>query len=616
MEIFLIFRHLNPTETVYLKQQLDQKEGCIFYLPGLVNQDNFEGYTLDIIPPEVIKSANQKLLHDILGFGGLKLGDSQIGELFHIEGLPLWHYQRFRIFYRLQQTFQIRSALNYFNQRSNRISCYCLQDKSDFSDLLTDDINIINVTSSSPQVKNYKGVLNYSIFYILRVLISILFPPRLKNKKHVIVDRSLKQYCRHLLTLEPKLDNYNLSHLFDLTGDDFLIISEVEPPKTTGTEKFRLQKEYFSGQGRKSRTIYGEFILSRGLLSPKLHLLKKRKTEELKRNIELTGSIEKTKEQALILNTFKGLGSTNSFFIFRHLAYQRFFSGKNFKTISAIDENSPATRCILDAARLNGCITIGIQHGNIGDSQPAYLYSLTDQKNKVMADLTLVWGKYWKNFLVAKGNYREEAVLITGQMRTDLIPRLLSRSAEFKARFTHKPMLAVFASQPIPDKSLRWQAAFDVFTAFANLDETDLIVKLHPAEREAKAYYQEIADKAGYKNPKFLYDVDLYELIAACDLLITCYSTVGGEAVYMGKPLIILDHHKIDLLGYHAEGVAWQATGSESLGMLVKKILTKELAPDTIKYAEFITKYACVIDGNATQRCLNAIRSAESDISR
>jgi hypothetical protein len=616
METFLIFRQLKTDEIVALKQQLDQKDRRVFYLPGLISKDDFEGYDLNILPSEIIRSANQNLLKEMLAFGDTPGKESTVSELLNIDGLPLWHYQRFRIFHRLQATFQIRYALKYFEEQNNRIICYCNQAKTDFSDLNNTDIHFITSDSPSASGKNYTGLLYYSIFFIIRVLISILLPPRNRNKKHLIIDRSFKQYCRHLLTLEPKQDNYNLSHLFDLSEDDFLIISEVEPPKTSGIEKFRLQKEFFSGQGRRSKTLYGEYILFRGLMSPSVHSLRKKKIRELQRISKLIGSELNTKEQELIFNAFIGLSSTNSFFILKHLAYKRFFNRNKFKTIAAIDENSPATRCILDAARLNGSITIGIQHGNISDSHPAYLYSELDQKNKVMADLTLVWGSYWKNFLETKGNFRADSIIITGQMRTDLIPRLLPGSSAFKARFTNKPKLIVFASQPIPDKSMRWQAAFDVFTVFAETADTELIVKLHPAERGAIAYYSEIAGQAGYKNLKFLYDVDLYELIAACDLLITCYSTVGGEAVYMGKPLIILDHHKSDLLGYHAEGVAWQATDATSLMILAKKILQNELSPDKNKYEEFISKYAYTIDGNATRRCLNAIRSVESDISR
>jgi hypothetical protein len=79
--------------------------------------------------------------------------------------------------------------------------------------------------------------------------------------------------------------------------------------------------------------------------------------------------------------------------------------------------------------------------------------------------------------------------------------------------------------------------------------------------------------------------------------------------------LIILDHYRTDLLGYHADGVAWQATDAESLKSISEGILQGELIPDKEKYAAFIHKYAFTIDGKATQRCLSAITGEVSDIS-
>lgn len=614
METILIFRKPGLDEIEEIRK-LHIPDTCrIFYLPGLIEPEIFPGFEVLPMPGQLIRDADRGLLSGILEFGDRHAGEASISKLLNLDGLPLWHYQRFRIYFRLQPVFRIRKVLKHFSQTAGAVFAYCSFAPGMFNDCLTPGIIIRARNEGVKQKKNYFALINYAVFFILRVLIGFLRPVGSEGRRHLVVDRAFRQYCRHLLTMQPKLDNYILSPLFDLSDNEFLILSEVEPPKTSGNAHFRLQKEYFNGQGRGNRTLYGEYILFRGLLSPRLYIRRKQLMDLLEKALKIIGLSKMSDEEKLIYEAFLGLNRTNAFFITKHLAYHYYFRNRRFATVASIDENSPATRCILDAARAHGSRIIGIQHGNIGDAQPAYLYTNTDRMNKIMADLTLVWGSHWKNVLVTRGNFSHDAVVITGQMRTDLIPKLLERSAEFRAKFTTRSHLAVFASQPMPDKALRWQAAYDVFTAFRDLEEVELVVKLHPAERESVGYYSEIARKAGLNQVRILYDVDLYELIAACDLLITCYSTVGGEAVYFGKPLIILDHHGDDLLGYHAEGVAWQVKDAGRLKIISDEVLQGRMKPDPEKYRDFIERYAFTIDGAATQRSLSAIRAAGDDI--
>ncbi|MCB9015603.1 MAG: UDP-N-acetylglucosamine 2-epimerase [Lentimicrobiaceae bacterium] len=607
METVLIFRQLSESEKGQLKQRLLDND-CLVVLksPDMLPAGLPDAQVLSL-PSGISVAAGQKLLNAILAFGDLTIEDSGIGKYFDMGNFPLWHYQRFRIFFMLRPLFVIKEAVEHYLQGSVRVVCYCHANEAE---AVRDFGNRLEVVSSKAvrAKKNYRALLSYSIYFLLRVLISWILKPNLAGKKHVVVDRSARQRCRHVISLKQKSDNYNLSPLFDLAGNDFLIISETEPPKTTGNGRFRMSLHYFAGLGRRSQTIYGEYILFRGLLSRGLKQKRRLMLQELQQKIEVVGAMDFNSNERLIFHSFVKLMPSASFYITKYLAFARFFEIHQPDTISAIDENSPSTRCMLDAARRNGALSIGIQHGNIGDGQPAYLYTQLDYLNQVMADYTLVWGEYWRDFLISKGNYPTDSVVVTGQMRTDIIPKMLHKSEDYRKAFSQGKPLVVFASQPIPDMNLRRQAAFDVFTAFKNQPQATLVVKLHPAERDAKAYYAAIAKEAGCTNYRIVYKVDLYELIAACDLLITCYSTVGTEAVYFGKPLIILDHHQEDLLGYKAEGVAWQAIDAETLESVSAGVLSGELYPDAEACRLFIQKYASSIDGKATERVLSFIQ--------
>ncbi|MCK5078526.1 MAG: CDP-glycerol glycerophosphotransferase family protein, partial [Bacteroidales bacterium] len=102
--------------------------------------------------------------------------------------------------------------------------------------------------------------------------------------------------------------------------------------------------------------------------------------------------------------------------------------------------------------------------------------------------------------------------------------------------------------------------------------------------------------------------VDLYLLISVCDILITCFSTVGTETIYFGKPLIILDHLKQDIQNYHKEGVALQASNEKELENHIANILSGKTSIDKEAYERFISKYAFAIDGKASERAIGFIR--------
>jgi hypothetical protein len=291
----------------------------------------------------------------------------------------------------------------------------------------------------------------------------------------------------------------------------------------------------------------------------------------------------------------------------RYFAATRFFARSGVKAIIASDENSPLTKSILDAARSSGIKVIGLQHGTMHDLHPAYLYTANDKNKKIVPDLTLTWGKYWEEFLTSKGNYPVESVVSVGQIRTDIIPLLMKIQKHRKFQTTDQ---VLFASQPQRDPELRRQAAWDVFTVVKHFEKVRLVVKLHPRETDDAGYYSEIARQAGCTNYEIDASSDLYQLISSCDVLITCFSTVGTETIYFYKPLVVLDHLGQDIQGYVSEGVAFQARDAESLSFILSGIFRGTLTIDRAKYDAFIRKYAFRIDGQVAERCIAAITSA------
>lgn len=602
-----------------------------------------------------------------------KTGNS-VAEMLTIGKMSAWHYQRFRIFFLLRNEWIINHCIEKLSDGADTLTCYVPEAFVCHKQNQVDNIRLARtvsvggkrtstttvrnsqVTSGStndndhtsreakarlkfPKIRrNFRkraenrnsifksliSIVNYSIFFVLRIIIDSFRNNHLHKKTIVVIDRSLRQQTRNITTLEKKWDNFNLSPLFDANPQGLLIISDIETPKFKSGPRFSLHKYFFSGEGRSEMTCYSEVIMLKGLLSGAVRKERKEFISVLDERSHKISEANLTPEQQRIISVFRSLKKSTAFFIFKYLAFRKFFSKYNFSTVVAIDENSPATKCILDAGKATSMKAVGIQHGNIGPSQPAYLYTAMDKEQGIMADLTITWGQYWRDFLVENANYPPEKVAIAGQMRSDLIPAMKARELQYKQEldgarysgypdqspksFEDLPYIVTFASQPIPDINYRKQMAYDVFSCFKRYPEIKLILKLHPAEKHSANWYRKIAKEAGYFNPDIRYDLDLYELLAASDLVITGYSTVGSEAVYFGRPLIIYDPFKEDLLQYVKERVAFQATGSLSLEQIVDSILNGSLFPNKDMYREFIEKYAHSIDGYATERTIKFLK--------
>jgi hypothetical protein len=405
-------------------------------------------------------------------------------------------------------------------------------------------------------------------------------------------------------TLKIKQGHHILEYLIGELDDRFALLTEVLMPKPKGKSDYSYSKKQFDRSWENCGKIFIEGFMVSGLLSKKVRRATNDAQTKLKTGYERVREADLGLNRQLILELFQALHSSSRFYLFRYFAARKYFAGSGLKAVIAADENSPLTKSVLDAAKFCGIKVIGLQHGTMHDLHPAYLYTANDSKNRVMPDLTLTWGNYWEEFLLEKGNYPAGSVVSVGQIRTDIIPVLTKAESRKEINPVQQ---VVFASQPQRDPELRFQAAYDVFYAARSLPNTQLIVKLHPREFGDTAYYADIAEKAGCKNYTIDKTSDLYQLIASCDVLITCFSTVGTETVYFHKPLVILDHLSQDIMGYAAEGVAFQATNAESLTKILSGIFKGTMQIDRKKYASFIQKYALQIDGKVAERCISAI---------
>ncbi len=554
---------------------------------------------------EIKRSINFRTMDELLNFGEIKIENKTITDWLTTSNISLWHYHKYRIYFLLRNLSYESALAEDFSSRFETISWYAQSKDIEFL------CHAKNVQFSYPVNKtvnstSYTAMAKYAAFAAYRFLRGV-FSLRPKAR-HILIDRSIKQPCLDIKTLELRKDNYNLAYLFSKAPQGFLIIDEMEVPKFKKGSKFIWHSWMFTNTHKHLKQVTGEYILMRTLLS--LRTMKKVKQDEkaIKAILNNLKSQLTSDPDLLMLHYLQQFHGATRFYIFKKFAYQNYFRKNNFLSVSTIDENSPAVKCILDAAKLEKITTFGIQHGNIHDLHPAYRYTKEDRLRKVVPDFTLVWGAYWKNFLSNMAEYSESSLLVTGQSRTDIIPVLQKVQGSLKQKLGLPDSdIVVFASQLQQDPLLRERAAKDVFVMAAEMPETHLVIKLHPSEANDVPYYNEIAASVKCTNFSVVNQMDLYELIASCQLLITCFSTVGTETIYFGKPLIILDHLKQDLQGYIGDKVAFGAYNSADLVRIATEILQGRLTHDMDAYRNYIYERSFKIDGNASQRIIDQI---------
>ncbi len=545
----------------------------------------------------------------LLAFGEAGTQGVSFSEKLTINGMSLWHYHKFRVYFILRNLAYEAEMVRDFSRRFEKVILFSNGPDLEILTSLPRNIELRYHYSSGRKSKELLSRVRYIIYLKIRFVQGMITAFKARRVKHLLIDRSERQPCLDLKTLEIKPENYNLAYVFAKAGSDFAVIDEIETPKFEVGKPFHFRKWMFVNSRKPLLRIPGEYILLKALFTPAVW--KKFLKAKKEYNVAITElrMACKTGREAWILNRLHQFHHATRLYLFKNFAYHRFFNCGKYQTVTSIDENSPAVRCILDAAKACNIKTIGIQHGNIHDLHPAYMFTLSDVKRGLLCDTTIVWGEYWKDFLISRANYSAGNLIIAGQSRTDIIPALLMEQQNLKQRLNlPEGKIIVFASQLQQDPLLRERAAFDVFQAVKNFRDVHLIIKLHPSEASDSGYYIRIAEQVGCLNYSITNDVDLYMLIAACRMLITCFSTVGAETVYFGKPLIILDHLDQDIQRYIRQRVAFKATSAMELIDVISGILAGELRKDENADNDFITRNAFRIDGLTSERIIEIIR--------
>lgn len=616
--VYLIERPLTATEEEGFLALLKQQEVDVLLTMPYPLLEQWGAKPLKGLSPEEVKAVNLRLLTAVNELGHVPIKKNSVAGILQYRGFPTWYYHKFRLNFSLQPHLHHLEVYRMLAEIYERVTVYA--HKVPDSALIQDLKGLLFITADEIQVKpSQEPKKKAPLRPQLKLMLKRFFAGAKK------ASNNSGKTSRHLFILNhahlrPVLDPENLPNLYQDNvfvgyflrkhAHHFQLVDKLILEKGGGSiaEESGIDSDYYQRNLHFNEWIEGTSLLNPFTLWSVWRYHQHLASAYLRINRDLKDPLKR-----LILVELRKLHWSSLYFYFIYKAYRSYFKRKRFESVTLLDEYSPNFRAIIDAAKQEGVRTHAIQHGSLAASNPGYGYTEKDERFNPWPDRTLVWGNYWKDLLQEIAAYPRERILVTGQARTDVIPKLLATplaSEGILGAETAGKFLILFATQPQPDESLRKRAALDMFTMASRMPDAWVVLRPHPRERDVH-YYKTLAQEAGCTNYSIHLDDDLFVLLRLCQVLVHCYSTVGVEAVYFGMPAIILDYLNQDVLRFAAEEVALQVQDVQGLEAALAKIIQKGWSLPETKRQAYIQKYACAVDGHVSERMAQALLGSE-----
>ncbi|HEY7507421.1 MAG TPA: CDP-glycerol glycerophosphotransferase family protein, partial [Nitrososphaera sp.] len=250
------------------------------------------------------------------------------------------------------------------------------------------------------------------------------------------------------------------------------------------------------------------------------------------------------------------------------------------------DEYGAIQMSLINAAKKKGIPTISLQHGMIYPDHLSYVHELSHIQGKnpdtlfPLPDRMCVWSERAKQILLKIGNFPPAVPVVTGDPRVDYLHE--ARSSFDRKKITRGlgvpdiKKIVMFATDNLQDADEKILVAKSVFRAVKTLPECFLIVKVHPNE-EDHAFYQKLAEEMALPEAVVVRNVNLYELLYISNVIIVTFSTVGAEALRMGKPVISLNLTRPHDVPFVRENMAEVVRSADAVAASLRKCLDKEV---------------------------------------
>jgi len=278
-------------------------------------------------------------------------------------------------------------------------------------------------------------------------------------------------------------------------------------------------------------------------------------------------------------------------------------------------ESSGWGRAALAASAAEGVPSLALQHGILYPKYFSYLHD-PDEQDCPRPRRTAVFGEAARRFLVEKGGYAPESLVLTGSPKFD---ELLERAARWDRAALRAGLgvgegesLLLVASRFRPIRETHHaigRALPALARAVDGMEGVHCLIKPHPAE-PAEPYEQVLRETDARRTRVLPPRAELLELLHAADVLVTVESLSAVEALVLGRPVVVLEtpNHLRDLV---EAGVAvGVAQGADPGGALWSVLCDAETREQLERARErYLSELAMGVDGRAAERILELVRA-------
>jgi len=291
------------------------------------------------------------------------------------------------------------------------------------------------------------------------------------------------------------------------------------------------------------------------------------------------------------------------------------------KSVITPTETSEFDKSLFLACQKAKVPVIAVQHGVINNDlrciHDVGEVSLSEIKPQhcPIPTITAVYGQGDKDFLIKRGNYPENSLVITGNQRYDFLPKKIKEynKAEILEKFQLNPnkKIILFMTCPFSSKMDLQILTEEILKETTLLKDVQLIIKVHPVENENNyiSLVESIKGK-NIENVVIIKKADIFELLFASDIAITTYSNSAIEAMILNKPLIIMNLTGSDFpLDYSQGGAAIKIEEKGLLKKLIQDLLSNESIRINLleKSKEYLNKNMYKVDGKASERMVKIV---------
>jgi len=263
----------------------------------------------------------------------------------------------------------------------------------------------------------------------------------------------------------------------------------------------------------------------------------------------------------------------------------------------------------IESARKSEIESFSMVHG-ITNPQPLFA-------DWLHSDKTFVSGLHGFESLEGLG-YSKNQIIISGNPKYDYFNKI---NVEMAKKFLKEKYSIADNKKLIVVGLSFWRNNDEMWMTdlikLCNQNGFEIVIKIHPKYQFLLRSLSESKInniKKECKNLKFLisYNIDLAKLLSASDLMITDFSSIGLEAIILGKPLITVNFEKENLDNkprYHEYGASIYVENPLELKNLILEILEKNLHLDELKEGrkKAVERYNFKNDGKSADRIIKKL---------